>query len=147
MNSTDFIYTTYIRTTPQKVWDAITNPEFAKQYWMHGNISSWKKGSEWKHETEKGEVRIVGKVLEVDPPKRLVLSWADPADTSDSSQVTFEIEGIKDVVRLNVVHGSFKAGSTMRGKVAMGWPLVLSNLKSFLESGKVFDIWAIKSCK
>src|SRR5690242_9891889 len=83
----EFVYTTYIRTTPEKVWDAITKPEFARQYWANGNISDWKQGSEWKHVDEKtGKVRIVGKVLESTPPKRLVTSWASPANLSDQSQ-------------------------------------------------------------
>jgi len=144
--SNEFVYTTYIRSTPEKVWQAITNPEFARQYWANGNISDWKKGSEWKHIDEKtGQVRIVGKVLEINPPKRLVLSWADPADKADGSEVSFDIDTVGDMVRLNVVHGKFKADSSMKGKVSMGWPLVLSNLKSFLETGKAMDIWAWKA--
>ena len=73
MTKTDieFVYTTYIKATPEKVWQAITNPEFARQYWTNQNISDWKKGSEWKHTTADGkEIKIVGKVLESDPPKR-----------------------------------------------------------------------------
>ena len=83
MNSPEFVYTTYIRTTPEKLWDAITNPEFTRQYWGgYGNISDWKKGSKWKHvgDDEKHTVRVVGEVLESVPPKLLVLTWADPAD-------------------------------------------------------------------
>ncbi|MDE2028131.1 MAG: SRPBCC family protein [Candidatus Omnitrophica bacterium] len=149
ISTTDFVYTTYIRSTPQKVWDAITNPEFARQYWGNENVSTdWKKGSQWKHvDGRTGQVRLVGQVLESNPPHKLVLSWADPADPSDVSQVTYEIEALQDAVRLNIVHGGFKAGSTMREKVSGGWPLVLSNLKTFLEGGKPFDIWALKTCK
>jgi len=146
MTNADFVYTTYIKTTPEKVWTAITNPEFARQYWGHENISDWKKGSEWKHANGKdGEVRVIGKVLESDPPKRLVLTWADPADKADDSRVTFEIDPVGDMVRLNVVHGNFKTGSTMAGKVSMGWPLVLSSMKSFLETGKAIDIMGLKA--
>jgi uncharacterized protein YndB with AHSA1/START domain len=141
----DFIYTTYIKSTPEKIWEAITNPEFARQYWGNENVSDWKKGSEWKHMDGK-DVRVIGKVLESNPPKRLVLSWAEPDDKSDESRVTFEIEAFSDMTKLNVVHGSFKANSEMAGKVAKGWPLVLSNLKSFLETGKTFDILTFKSC-
>jgi uncharacterized protein YndB with AHSA1/START domain len=145
MTSNDFVYTTYIKSTPDKVWTAITNPEFTRQYWMHDNVSDWKKGSEWKHVDQKqNNVRIIGRVLESNPPKRLVLSWADPADRADESKVTFEIEAVADMVRLTVLHGDFKPGSTMIGKVSKGWPLVLSNLKSFLETGKAMDIWAAK---
>lgn len=138
----EFVYTTYIRSTPENVWQAITNPEFTRQYWGHGNISDWKKGSTWKHETQDGQVRIIGQVLESHPPKRLVLTWADPRDTADDSKVTFEIEQIEDMVRLNVVHGGFKPGSTMSTKVSVGWPRVLSSLKTYLESGKALNTWA-----
>jgi hypothetical protein len=75
----------------------------------------------------------------------IVLTWADPNDTSDDSRVTFEINTIEDMVRLNVIHGNFKAGSIMATKIVIGWPLVLSSMKSFLETGKAIDIMAVKS--
>src|ERR1700751_1491716 len=112
----DFVYTTYIKTTPEKLWKAITNPEFARQYWGgHVNVSDWKKGSKWQHEdTGNGNaVRVAGEVLERAPPKRLVLSWVDPQDKTDSSRVSFDIELVGGLTRLVIVHGSFKAGSEM----------------------------------
>jgi uncharacterized protein YndB with AHSA1/START domain len=107
-------------------------------------VSDWKKGSPWQHITrgKKPEIYIIGKVLECLPPKRLVLSWADPDDLADKSRVTFEIEPVKDMVCLTVTHGSFKAGSTMAGKVSWGWPRVLSSMKSFLETGKGLEVFA-----
>ena len=139
MQKPKLVYTTYIRSTPKEVWAAITKPEFTRQYWGgHANVSDWKKGSKWEHVTagEKPEAWITGKVLESNPPKRLVLSWADPDDLADKSRVTFELETIKDSVCLTVTHDQFEADSPMPGKVNGGWPRVLSSLKSFLETGK-----------
>jgi uncharacterized protein YndB with AHSA1/START domain len=134
----ELIYTTYIRTTPEKLWNAITNPEFARQYWGgNANVSEWKPGSKWSHVAGDAEhtVRVIGKVVESVPPKRLVLTWAEPGNEEDVSRVTFEIEQIDDEVRLDVIHGDFKPGSDMVNKVSGGWPRVLSSLKSFLETG------------
>ncbi len=143
----DFIYTSYIKTTPEKLWAALTNPEFTRQYWGHNNLSDWKQGSEWTHaHAGDGHALVVGRVLESEPPKRLVLSWAAPEDLTDVSQVSFDIEVVGDMVSLSVVHGQFKQGSGMAGKVSNGWPRVLSSLKSFLETGKPLDMGAMKSC-
>jgi len=134
----ELIYTTYIRTTPEKLWNAITNPEFARHYWGgNENVSDWKAGSKWTHVTgdEHRTVRVIGKVVECLPPKRLVLTWADPSDEADVSRVTFQIEPVDDEVRLDVIHGDFKPGSDMVNRVSGGWPRVLSSLKSFLETG------------
>ncbi|MEZ0260871.1 MAG: SRPBCC family protein [Alphaproteobacteria bacterium] len=145
MNNTEFVYTTYIKSTPDKVWQAITNPEFATQYWVNKNISDWKKGSEWKHVSPDGsQTMVTGKVLESNPPKRLVLTWAAPDDLADVSQVSFDIEMVGGLVKLDVVHNQFKQGSTMPGKISKGWPLVLCSLKSLLETGKAIDIVAVK---
>ena len=92
------VYTTYIRTTPKKLWAAITKPEFTRQYWAGlANVSDWKKGSKWQPRTgsENPKAWIIGEVLECNPPKRLVLTWADPDDLADKSRVTFEIEAPK----------------------------------------------------
>ena len=146
MDKPSFVYVTYIRSTPEKVWQAITQPEFARQYWGgKAFVSDWKKGSPWTDsggpKTE-GGCSTGGEVLESTPPKRLVLTWADPHTPEDTSRVTLEIVPAGDLVRLNIVHGDFKPGSVMAGKVSMGWPLVLSSMKSFLETGKGIDIWA-----
>jgi uncharacterized protein YndB with AHSA1/START domain len=142
--ATDFIYTTYIKTTPEKVWQAITNPEFARQYWVNENVSDFNKGSGWKHITPEGDIKIVGEILESNPPTRLVMTWASPNNMADESQVTFDISMKDDMVRLDVVHS--KLSDDMGRGISIGWPLVLSSMKSFLETGKPIDIMAWKKC-
>ncbi|HEY2083255.1 MAG TPA: SRPBCC family protein [Verrucomicrobiae bacterium] len=135
MKKPKLVYTTYIRSTPKKTWDAITKPEFTRQYWGGmANVSDWKKGSQWQH-LKDNDPWITGKVLESAAPSRLVVTWADPDKLKDKSRVTFEIEALEDMVCLTVTHDSFKTGSKMAGAVARGWPLVLSSLKTFLETG------------
>jgi uncharacterized protein YndB with AHSA1/START domain len=143
----DFVYTTYIKTTPQKVWDAITTPEFTRQYWGKANVSDWKPGSKWEMVNIDGSdtVNVTGEVLESHPPSRLVLSWVKPenrADKSEYSRVTFEIEMMGDVVCLNVIHDELKPGSEMARAISGGWPRVLSGLKTLLETGQVLADWA-----
>jgi len=150
MKKPDFVYVTYIRSTPKKLWDALTIPDQTRQYWggLANHSTDWAKGSKWEHVNQKdnNSVYVFGEVLESKPFTRLVLSWLDPDDKSDASVVTMEIEPYDDLVRLKVIHGDFKDGSSMEGKVSQGWPLVLSSLKSFLETGKAVDIMSVKTC-
>ena len=142
MKKPKLVYTTFIRSTPKKTWDAISNPKFTRQYWAGmANVSDWKKGSKWEHHSPGNEVWITGKVVQCTPPKRLVLTWVDPDNLKDKSRVTFEIEQVGDSVCLTVTHDQFKEGSTMAGKVARGWPRVLSSMKSFLETGKGLNVF------
>ena len=150
MANTEFVYTTYIKTTPEKVWAAITNPEFSRQYWVNGIVSDWKKGSKWQHvaNTEGCSNELGGEVMESLPPKRLVITWGDTMPTSDHagpSRVAFDIEAIEDMVRLVVTHSNLVAGSVMAGKISAGWPRVLCSMKSLLETGKALDTWAGQS--
>ena len=143
MQKPKLVYSTFIRSTPKKVWTAITKPEFTRQYWGGlANASDWRKGSSWKHVDEDGDVWVQGEIVESVPPRRLVLTWASPDRAADKSRVTFEIERIEDMVCLNVTHDKFKAGSRMVRKVSSGWPRVLSSLKSFLETGKGLNVFA-----
>jgi uncharacterized protein YndB with AHSA1/START domain len=148
---TEFVYVTYISSTPQKVWDAITTPEFTRQYWARNIVSDWKPGSKWDMENIDGSntISVTGEILESRPPSRLVLSWVSPenlGNKGETSRVTFEIEMFGEVVRLNVVHDQLWAGSEMAKGISGGWPMVLSGLKSFLETGKAPNIMSIKSC-
>jgi uncharacterized protein YndB with AHSA1/START domain len=90
-------------------------------------------------------VQLVGKVLEISPPTRLVITWANPAQASDpdsTSRVSFDIEPYEDMVRLTVTHDELEAGSGMDKGIRQGWPIVLSSLKSLLETGQGMDVFA-----
>jgi uncharacterized protein YndB with AHSA1/START domain len=127
------------------VWNALREGELTRQYWGHENVSDWKPGSPWRHVMSDAArtPRIVGEVLESVPQRRLVLSWAEPADAANRakhSRVAIDIEKISDMVRLTVTHDELE--TDMLGKIASGWPRVLSSLKSFLETGKPLNTWA-----
>jgi uncharacterized protein YndB with AHSA1/START domain len=146
---TSFVYVTYIRSTPQKVFEAITRPEIARRYWGHENVSDWQPGSTWQHVRADGQraVQLVGRVIEVAPPARLVMTWADPAKAADPdcvSRVRFDIVEDDGLVRLTVTHDELEAGSGMAQGIQKGWPIVLSSLKSLLETGQGIDILARK---
>lgn len=145
--TTSFVYVTYIQSTPDKVFQAITRPELARRYWGHENVSDWQPGSRWEHIRANDErtVELVGKVVEVSPPKRLVMTWTNAsqeADPESYSRVTFDIEEYDDMVRLTVAHDELLAGGGMAKGISKGWPIVLSSLKSFLETGRALDIFA-----
>jgi uncharacterized protein YndB with AHSA1/START domain len=147
IEKTSFVYVTYIRSTPQKVFEAITKPEIARRYWGHENVSDWKPGSTWEHvrANEERAVHVVGKVVEVSPPARLVITWASPsqaADPASYSRVSFDIAAYDDMVRLTVTHDELEAGSAMAKGIQQGWPIVLSSLKSLLETGQGIDVFA-----
>jgi uncharacterized protein YndB with AHSA1/START domain len=141
MDKPQFVYVMYISTSPEKLWNALIDPQMNAKYWQHENVSDWKPGSKWEHRRcdEKGTLVLVGKVIESSPPRRLVLTWASPADEAREekhSRVTFETEPMGDVVRLTVTHDHFEPGSEMLQAIMRGWPKVLSSLKSLMEVGR-----------
>jgi uncharacterized protein YndB with AHSA1/START domain len=144
MSEPNFIY---IRAT-ERVWNGLLDAKFTRQYWAHENVSNWKPGSSWEHrrlDDARTLDLVGGEVIESAPPRRLVLTWADPADKANRakhSRVTFELEPIEDMVRLTVTHEELGAGAEMLRKVSGGWPRVLSSLKSLLETGKPLPMWA-----
>jgi uncharacterized protein YndB with AHSA1/START domain len=145
--TTSFVYVTYILSTPEKVFDAITRPEIARRYWGHENVSDWRPGSTWQHvrANDARSVELVGKVIETTPPSRLVISWANQSQAEDPaaySRVTFDIVEYDSMVRLTVTHDELAAGSSMAAAIGRGWPAVLSSLKSYLETGRGIDLFA-----
>ena len=145
MSSAVFVYVTYLNATPEKVWKALIDNELIRQYWgRHKNVSDWKVGSIWLHEDyDSGAIDIEGKVVAVEPPQRLVLTWigANQALRKERpSLVTFEIEPSLGIARLTLTHSELEAGSKMLEGISEGWPKVLSSLKTLLETGKAIEI-------
>jgi uncharacterized protein YndB with AHSA1/START domain len=142
MTKPQFVYVTYISTTLEKVWNALIGGEMTKQYWgRHRNVSDWKVGSSWSHQDydDASAVDVEGKVIEADPPQRLVITWqsTDAALRSEKpSRVTFQIEPFAGAVRLTVTHEELEPGSKMLQGITAGWPAILSSLKTLLETGQ-----------
>lgn len=143
-----FVYVSYIQTTPEKVWQAFMDTDVMAKYWVgptsecaRVNVSDWKPGSKWEHQRLDAArtVDICGKVVECNPPKRLVYTWARPSEADDESKhsrVEIDIEQrIDGLVRLTVSHIDLDA--QMLAGISGGWPAVLSNLKTLLETGHV----------
>jgi uncharacterized protein YndB with AHSA1/START domain/DNA-binding transcriptional ArsR family regulator len=132
-----YVYVTYIESTPEAVWKALTDADVTAAYWGHANVSDWQPGSRWEHVRLDGSgiADTAGQVLAVEPPRRLVTTWVDG---DDYSQVTFEIEPFHEIVRLTVTHENLPNEGAL-SDVSFGWPAVLSNLKTLLETGKVLS--------
>jgi len=140
MARSTFVYVTYIRTTPDRLWSALTDAEFMTQYWfgMHCD-SQWTPGSAWKLMSPNGEVLDAGEVLEADPPRRLVIRWhhQNKAElkAEGDSLCTMELEPNGPAVKLSITHTIERDASKLIAAVSGGWPKILSNLKSLLETG------------
>lgn len=143
-NGDRFVYVTFIRTSPEKLWDALTKPEFTRQYWFGTSLNStWNGGSPWHLKTSDGRITDSGKVVEIDKPRRLVLSWkheliADMRDEEDARAI-FELEPQGEIVKLTVTHESDKKDSKLIKGVSGGWPIILASLKSLLETGRSIE--------
>ncbi|MBV6699079.1 SRPBCC family protein [Kitasatospora aureofaciens] len=127
----------YLRATPERVWHALTNADESGIYWGHRNISTWLPGAPWEHQRadDSGIADVIGIVETADRPHRLVTTWAAPDGPGPSgpSRVTFEIQGWRDLTRLTVTHDNL--GEAERADSEQGWSAVLSNLKTYLETG------------
>ncbi len=142
--SSKFLYVTYIRTTPEKLWDALTKPEFTRAYWFGITLESeWKKAASWKMMIPDGRVGDSGEIIEIERPKKLVLSWRNEFRSEmreeGYSRCTFTLEPEGDTDKLTILHQIDRDGSKLIEAVSGGWPKILASLKSMLETGKPLD--------
>ena len=134
-----YVYVTYIRAGAQQVWQALTDADLTARYWGHSNVSDWQPGSTWEHRRVdgSGHVDVVGRVIEAEPPTRLVITFEDAAESPpEPTVVTFLVEPHHDIVRLTVTHENLPDQGALDA-ISSGWPAVLANLKSLLETGDV----------
>lgn len=141
-----YVYVTYIEATADAVWHAITDADLSASYWGHRNESTWEPGAPWAHVRDDGSgiADIIGEVLESDRPRRLVTTWASAdGDGTDRARLTMDLHEQDGLVRLTVTHEDLTADGL--ADVARGWPAILSNLKSLLETGSVLPVepWSL----
>jgi uncharacterized protein YndB with AHSA1/START domain len=144
MADSRFVYVTYIRTTPEKLWRALTEPESTKQIWAETwQECEWKEGSPWRLMIPDGRVGDSGEVLEIEPGRRLVVSWRNEfkpeLHAEGYSRMTWELEPMDGVVKLTLIHEMDRPGSKLIDAVSGGWPMILASLKSLLETGEPLE--------
>jgi uncharacterized protein YndB with AHSA1/START domain len=139
-----FVYVTYIRTTPAKLWQALLDPEFTRQYWSETwQECQWKAGASWRLMIPDGRVADTGEVIEIEPERRLVVSWRNefkPELREEGySRLTYQLEPQGDSVKLTVLHEIDQAPSKFIEAVSTGWPAIMASLKSLLETGESLE--------
>jgi uncharacterized protein YndB with AHSA1/START domain len=142
MNSQIFMYVSYIRTTPDELWEALTSSEFTREYWMGNNVESdWKTGSSVRFIKPDGKGILIGTILASEKPKVLSYTWSyqgnEQARAEKPSRVTFLLERFEpnpELVKLTVTHDEFPENTTIFADISNGWPMVLSSLKTMLET-------------
>jgi uncharacterized protein YndB with AHSA1/START domain len=140
MEESRFVYVTYIRTTAEKLWRALREPEFTRQYWFNTvQKCAWTPGAAWRMIAPDGRVGDSGEVVEMEPQRRLVLKWRNelaPELTAEGySRMTYELEQAGEAVKLTLIHTMDRSGSKFIAAVSEGWPAILASLKSLLETG------------
>ena len=137
-----FVYVTFIRTTPEQLWSALTSADFMKQYWFGVHFKTeWKAGAQWEMLYPDGRVTDAGEIVEFEPLKRIVLKWRHELrpelKTEGFARCTIELEPVSEAVKLTITHTMDREASKLIQAVSGGWPRILSNLKSLLETGQV----------
>jgi uncharacterized protein YndB with AHSA1/START domain len=144
MRRPEFIYVTYIETTPEKLWHALTDGNFTERYWFGAHLrSDWKVGSSFEMVRSDGTVSDAGKVVEVDPPRRLAYTFVNLSDKYKNefpALATFVLEPYGKLVKLTLTHEGFAEDSQFYSGISKGWPAILSSLKSLLETGQPLEI-------
>jgi len=144
MSKPEFVYTTYIETTPEKLWHALTDGSFSERYWFGIRLrSDWKVGSSFEMVRSDGTISDAGKVVECDPPRRLAYTFVNLSDKYKNefpALATFVLEPYGKLVKLTLTHEGFTEGGNFLLAVSKGWPAILSGLKSLLETGQPLDI-------
>jgi uncharacterized protein YndB with AHSA1/START domain len=153
MARSTYIYVAYIRTTPEKLWSALTDAEFMKQYWFGNHCESqWTPGSSWKLVSAEGQILDSGEIVEAEPPRRLVIRWRHQSkpelNAEGESLCTMELEPSGTAVKLCITHSIEREPSQLITAVSGGWPKVVSNLKSLLETGSAAlqDAYPTSAC-
>lgn len=131
----------FINTTPEKLWEALTNGTFTKQYYMGTAVeSTWENGAGYRYVNDDGNPLLDGKILEIDPPKKLVTTfntlWVDETERGESTTVTFEIEPVGSACKLTLIHEGLEPGKPLTQGLQAGWAQILSGLKTLLETGE-----------
>jgi len=144
MASSRFVYVTYIRTTPAKLWQALLDPEFTRKYWAETwQESEWKPGAAWRSMIPDGRVGDSGEIVESEPERKLVLTWRNefiPEMRAEGySRLTYELEPVGTSVKLTLVHEIDRPDSKLIDAVSTGWPHILASLKSLLETGESLE--------
>ena len=137
-----FVYVTYIRTTPEELWTALTTTEFMRKYWFDMRFESdWKAGSAWRLIFPDDRIADTGEIVELDRPRRIVLTWKNefrPELAAEGhARCAIELEPQEGAVKLTISHTIERPDSKFIAAVSGGWPLILSNLKSLLETGQI----------
>jgi uncharacterized protein YndB with AHSA1/START domain len=144
MHKPEFIYVSYIETTPEKLWEALTSGDFTERYWFGMHLrSDWKVGSTFEMVRKDGTVSDAGKVVECDPPRRLAYTFVNLSDkykNEPPALATFVLEPHGKLVKLTLTHEGFAEGGKFLAGISSGWPAILSSLKSILETGRPLEI-------